>query len=141
MAALRAQGLSYAQVGRRLGISKQAVHDAVRRLEAPPPPRCVPCARCGRVIVSPGALPSDRGSALCLPCLAQTPGAPFAQRVRSLRLAAGLTRAELERRAGLHRDAVTDYECGGHVPRRRNLARLARVLPGLLGGAGPGEED
>ena len=59
---------------------------------------------------------------------------------KALRLAAGLARADLERRAGVARGAVTNYECYGRTPRRRNLAGLARVLPGLLGGAGPAAE-
>ena len=138
VAELRAQGLGVAEISRRLGLSAQAVQGAVRRLQAPP--RAVPCARCSRPIVSAGAVAGDRGSALCLACLDRTPGAPFAQRLKALRLAAGLARADLERRAGVARGAVTNYECYGRTPRRRNLAGLARVLPGLLGGAGPAAE-
>ena len=138
VAELRARGLTPGEISRRLGISTQAAQGAVRRLEAPR--RAEPCARCGRPIVSAGALAGDRGAALCLPCLARTPDAPFAQRLKALRLAAGLARADLERRAGVARGAVTNYECYGRTPRRRNLAGLARVLPGLLGGAGPAAE-
>ena len=135
MATLRARGLSCAEVGRRLGVTKQAVQLALRKLAEPP--RSVPCARCGRPIVSAGVLTADVGNALCLPCLAQTPGATFAQRLRALRLAAGLTRVELERRAGLKRGTAGRYENRGHTPGAEALARLARVLPGLLGGGGP----
>jgi transcriptional regulator with XRE-family HTH domain len=139
LAELRARGLSYAEIGRRLGVSKQAVHLALRKLGRPPP--SVPCARCGTPIVSAGALAGDRGTALCLACLERTPGAPFGRRLQALRLAAGLTQTQLNRRAGLARGTVWRYERYGHTPRSRNLARLARVLPGLVAGAGPAAEE
>jgi DNA-binding XRE family transcriptional regulator len=95
----------------------------------------VPCAACGRDIVSAGALPTDAGSAVCLRCLARRPGAPFAQRLKSHRLAAGLTKAELAKRAAMTHNTVRHYESGAREPRWKHLARLVRVLgSGLVTG-------
>jgi transcriptional regulator with XRE-family HTH domain len=134
MARLRARGLSLAEIGRRLGVSKQCVQStlalvarrarSLARGELP----AVPCAGCGAPIASPGAIRSDAGRALCLACLARCPEAPFAQRLKSLRLAAGLTKAELADRAGLARVQVQQYEKGVNVPRRPILGRLEGVL-------------
>lgn len=54
--------------------------------------------------------------------------APFAERLRELRMAAGLSRAELGRRAGLTRGNVSKLERGLQVPRRPTLERLAQGL-------------
>lgn len=132
MARLRARGLTLAEIGRRLGVTRQCVHLTLRAL-ARPRARSVPCSGCGREIVSGGALPSDAGSALCLPCLARRPGAPFAQRLKACRLAAGLTKAELAARTGLAQQSVRQYESGAREPRWRQLARLVSVLgPALV---------
>jgi transcriptional regulator with XRE-family HTH domain len=127
MARLRARGLTLAEIGRRLGVTRQCVQLALAAL-AHPRVHSVPCAGCGRDIVSAGALPSDAGSAVCLRCLANRPGAPFAQRLKSCRLAAGLTKSELAERTGLTYNTVRMYEGGGREPRWRQLARLLSVL-------------
>jgi transcriptional regulator with XRE-family HTH domain len=133
IARLRARGLTLAEIGRRLGVTRQAVFDVLaRRLQSPAEP-VVGCAGCGSPIVSAGALPSDAGGALCLPCLACRPEAPLGARLKAFRLAAGLTKVELARRLGLTAAAVHQYEAGRREPRWRNLVPLIRVLgPGLL---------
>jgi transcriptional regulator with XRE-family HTH domain len=142
MTELRRQGLTMPEIARRLGITKQAVHDMLRRLGEPPPPRSVPCAACGRPILSAVARPTDRGKALCRGCLRERPAAPFGQRLLALRLAAGLSQVELARRAGLSRMAVAHHERAERTPRPATRARLARVLgPELLGGVRGGGED
>ena len=93
---LRDAGLPLAQIGRRLGMTKKAVHRTLRTIQrARLSPRSVPCAACRRDIVSAGALASDRGSALCLECLGKQAGVSFSRRLKAFRLAAGLTKAEL----------------------------------------------
>jgi serine/threonine protein kinase len=63
--------------------------------------------------------------------------ASLAERLWALRLAAGLTQAELAGRAGLPPATLGHYECGRVRPQAARLAALARVLgPGLLAGAG-----
>lgn len=73
-----------------------------------------------------------RGTAVCLDCLASQPEAPFAERLRACRLAAGLTQEELAERAGLSPTSIWQYEQGEALPRAGTRACLARVLgPGL----------
>ena len=131
IARLRGQGLSQAEIGRRLGVSRQSVQLTLRAM-ARVPARSVPCAGCGLAIASEGALPSDAGSALCLSCLAARPAAPFAQRLKACRLAAGLTKAELASRAGLTHQMLRHYEDGSREPRWRQVARLVSVLGSAL---------
>jgi transcriptional regulator with XRE-family HTH domain len=74
--------------------------------------------------------------------VAADPSAPFAERLRALRLAAGLTQRGLAGRAGLSYTTIRSYEGGRGRPRQRLLVALARVLgTGLLQGTRePGEE-
>jgi transcriptional regulator with XRE-family HTH domain len=124
-ARLRARGLSLAEVGRRLGVSKQGAAVLLRPLRQAP---VVACARCGAAIVSAGALPSDAGQALCLACLEICPGATHGERLRAFRLAAGLMKLELARKAAMPEMMVRRLEQGRHRPRLTTLHRLARAL-------------
>jgi transcriptional regulator with XRE-family HTH domain len=124
---LRARGLSLTAIGRRLGISKQAVSVALQS-QAREQQRSVHCCACGVAIVSAGAVPGDAGKALCLSCLDRYPEATFAQRLKAFRLAAGLTMAELDRRAGLVDSMTSNYERGDRNPRPARRAELARAL-------------
>ena len=128
-AALRARGLTFAEVGRRLGVTPEAARQmALAAAGRPAPPRCASCA---------DPLPKRSRGGRCPACVAADPGAPFAERLRALRLAAGLTGARLAARAGLSYTTIRNYEGGRGRPRPRLLAALARVLgPGLLAGAG-----
>jgi transcriptional regulator with XRE-family HTH domain len=133
IARLRSRGLTLAEIGRRLGVTRQAVFDVLARRLHPPAEPAVPCAGCGAPITSAGAIPSDAGRALCLPCLASRPEAPLGVRLKAFRLAAGLTKVDLARRLGLTPAAVHQYEMGRREPRWQNLVPLIRVLgPGLL---------
>jgi transcriptional regulator with XRE-family HTH domain len=130
-AELRARGLSLAEVGRRLGVTKQAADQLLRPLSGYATSSCVSCGK--------PAL-GDRPAPRCVACRAADPAASFAERLRACRLAAGLTQARLAARAGVSEATVSDYECDPRRPRPRLLAALARVLgPGLQGPAGPGE--
>jgi transcriptional regulator with XRE-family HTH domain len=132
IAKLRGQGLSQAEIGRRLGVTRQCVQGTLRAM-ARGPCRAVPCASCGAAIASEGALPSDAGSAVCLPCLARRPAAPFAERLKACRLAAGLTKADVSARTGLTQQMIRHYERGSREPRWPQVVRLVRVLgPALV---------
>ena len=113
---LRARGLSLPAIGRRLGVTFQCIQRTIRRMaeDGQRRPRSVPCCACGDRIISQGVCQSDRGQALCLACLAELPDAPFGQRLRACRLAAGLSRSELTERCGLEHDRIRFYElqCG-----------------------------
>jgi transcriptional regulator with XRE-family HTH domain len=130
-AELRLRGRSLAEVGRELGVSKQAVHQLLRAAAMCDPGhvRCVSCA----AAVAPGALrPRKALPALCAACLRKRPDAPAGQRLLSRRLAAGLSRAALAKRARVDPKSIGQSERGGARPRSDTLARLARVLgPGL----------
>jgi helix-turn-helix protein len=122
-------GLSLPEIGRRLGCSHQAVVSTLRTIaRSRERVRSVACAGCREPIISAGCLPSDRGSALCLDCLAQRPGVPFGRRLLAFRLAAGMTRAELEAAAGFIAGTVQRYEKQGDTPRWHRVVRLILVL-------------
>jgi transcriptional regulator with XRE-family HTH domain len=136
-ARLRAQGLTLAEVGRRLGLTPQAAASLLRPLRPTP---AVACFLCGKAIVSAGALPSDAGQALCLACLEICPGATHGERLRAFRLAAGLMKIELARKAAMPEMMVRRLEQGRHRPRLITLNRLARALgipPQALDPGGP----
>jgi transcriptional regulator with XRE-family HTH domain len=124
---LRARGLTFAEIGRRLGISKQGVH-AVLTKSRQLPRRRVPCADCATPIESTGVLPSDEGGALCLPCLVSRPDVSFGARLKAFRLAAGLMKAELAKRVGLSPMTIHYYEAGLREPRWPQIAPFVRVL-------------
>jgi DNA-binding XRE family transcriptional regulator len=50
------------------------------------------------------------------------------ERLRALRLAAGLTQAELARRTGIHRPNIARVEAGRHTPSLDTLNRLASAI-------------
>ncbi len=55
-------------------------------------------------------------------------GVRLGQRIRELRLAAGLTQAELARRTGIHRPNIARVEAGRHTPSLETLSRLASAI-------------
>lgn len=55
-------------------------------------------------------------------------GARLGAKLRALRLAAGLTQAELARRTGIHRPNIARVEAGRHTPSLETLARLAHAI-------------
>jgi transcriptional regulator with XRE-family HTH domain len=139
VAALHARGLPKPEIARQVGISPRRVAQILELLSLAP--RSVACCRCGVLIFSPGALLRDARQALCLPCLGRTPAAPFGQRLKAYRLAAGLTRSELARRCGRYPASIQRYEDDGSHPEPENLLRLADALglsPGVLSGGAEG---
>jgi transcriptional regulator with XRE-family HTH domain len=132
---LRGQGHSFTEIARRLGVTKQAVWSLLNARPRLTQARAVACTGCGQQIVSPGALRRDAGSALCLTCLDGRADVAFGPRLKALRLAAGLSQADLSKRSGIPPGSIRTYEDGSRSPRRRSIDRLARVLGhGLLRG-------
>jgi len=131
MIALRARGLSLAEVGRRLGVSRQCVHAALKRANA----KRIRCKACARELNSAGALPRDDQAVYCLGCLAARPDSTIAERLLAYRLAAGLSVVELARRSGVGAGRISSFEHGKLRPGNKTLTAMLRVLgtrPGRL---------
>jgi DNA-binding XRE family transcriptional regulator len=73
-------------------------------------------------------LGSDGGANTQAESLGEVDGATLGRRLRELRLAAGLTQAELARRTGIHRPNIARVEAGRHTPSLETLARLAQAI-------------
>jgi transcriptional regulator with XRE-family HTH domain len=129
-AELRAQGLSLPEIGRRLGVTKQAVaHMLARLAECAGRPPCFPvrCGRCDKLIWTDAGSPQT-GDVCCLKCLAGQPDASFGQRLKAHRVAAKVTAPELAGRAGLSLLTVCRLERDRCFPDWPTLTRLVAVL-------------
>jgi transcriptional regulator with XRE-family HTH domain len=95
----------------------------------PPAPGAVTprCRDCGADLAAGRTGAGNNGPAYCLACLARHPEAPFGQRLKAYRLAAGLSLAGLAARCGLSYQRVGDYERGVE-PNWRALVALVGVL-------------
>src|SRR5262245_3139573 len=97
---LRDKGLTWSAIGARLGVTRQCAQylgsGASRRRVFP-----VRCRKCGADLNTVAALPRHDHTALCLPCLAKSPKAKFADALLAHRLAAGLSLTELTQKAGV----------------------------------------
>ena len=132
---LRDRGLTLHQIAQRFGVSKQAIWSLLNNRPHRREARAVACTGCGDMILSPGALRRDAATALCLTCLHARRDVPFAQRLKALRLAAGLSRSELAARADVAPGSLRAYEDGARMPQHRSAMRLAAVVgDDLLGG-------
>jgi Rrf2 family protein len=127
IATLRAAGLSLGEIGRELGVSRQAVHSALTTKRQVPDRSCA-CAGCGAVIVSDALLPRERGHAFCVTCVDTDPAATFGQRLKAHRLAAGLTILELAQRSKVFPGCIPTCERGAIDPLDKTRARLAAAL-------------
>ena len=134
IAELRAKGLTYKAIAKRLGVSKQNITcmlDNDKRMNV----RAVTCKECGGVIARGRVASKTAQDTFCLACLAKHPKATFAECLRAYRVAAGLTRNQLGRRSRVCIGTIHSYEAG--VPRDptwSKVRRLALVLGvGLLG--------
>lgn len=81
-----------------------------------------------RVAVASHELKESNGAASQAAGLGEVDGATLGRRLRELRLAAGLTQAELARRTGIHRPNIARVEAGRHTPSLETLARLAQAI-------------
>jgi transcriptional regulator with XRE-family HTH domain len=133
MIELRARGLSLAEVGRRLGVSRQCVHAALKRADA----KRIRCKACARDINSAGALPRDDKAAYCLGCLAARPESTTAERLLAYRLAAGLSVVELALRSGVGAGRISRFEHGKVRPGHKAVTAILHVLGGRLGRLSP----
>jgi transcriptional regulator with XRE-family HTH domain len=131
---LRQQGWTLPAIAARLGVTRQSVRYLLTELRR----GSVRCARCHVTI------PTLEGSArvvgvLCRGCLAAA-DVSFGQRLFSLRIAAGLTQAELARQARITTLTVSMAERGRHAPHRRTRERLFACLGPDLAPEANGEQ-
>jgi DNA-binding XRE family transcriptional regulator len=125
---LRRQGLTFVEIARRVGMTPLAARRLVVLAVGRRPGDPHPCSACA------APLPRNSRGGRCPKCVAADPAATFAERLRGLRQAAGMTRRELAARAGMGAGTLAAYEQGRRRPVTLTLADLARVLgPGLLG--------
>jgi hypothetical protein len=101
-------GTVLAQIGKRLGITRQRVQKALALQGKHPSPH----------------RGQQQFPVYCVGCLPRD--ATFGQRLKTRRLSAGLTLAALEKRSGVGH--VLLYECGRSEPAWQSVARLIRVL-------------
>jgi transcriptional regulator with XRE-family HTH domain len=129
VAQLREQGLSFRAIASRLGVTPQAAQQLFR---SPPRPG-LKCRGC-RALVAPDRDPARfPGGVYCRACLESKPNVAFAVRLRSLRLAAGLTQNDLARRCAVNPSTIGELE-RGRCPIPRTLEKLVRILgPDLVG--------
>jgi DNA-binding XRE family transcriptional regulator len=127
MLELRQQGLSLGAIGERLGVTRQCVHSALRRIREAETDPGITCCRCGQRVAQRLGPMRASDPVFCRACLTRMPGATFAERLRSFRLAAGLTQKDLATRSGVDETLICNYERGRHYPRPDRLAKLERV--------------
>jgi transcriptional regulator with XRE-family HTH domain len=129
MTRLRASGLSLTKIARQLGVSRQAVHDALTRRRVPRRPAI--CCNC-RAAIPAAEVASSSRKLVCLDCLANVSHIPFAKRLASMRIIAGLTQVTLARATEFSQSLISKLEAGEHQPkpetRQRLLAFLGRTL-------------
>lgn len=125
IAQLRATGLTYQEIGERLGISHQSVQQALQRTGNA---RLVPirCRACAAIITRLRTVKDNNGPVYCLDCLPAD--ATFGQRLKALRLAKGLTLMALGEQTGMIWTLLSKYERDVIEPKCRSLVKLIRVL-------------
>jgi transcriptional regulator with XRE-family HTH domain len=130
MAELRAKGLTFEEIGRRLGVTKQRVGQLLQSIGTTG--FALHCRDCGAEIVSRLSRAGRNAPSLCPACLAKTPRHCVGERLKTHRLIAGLTQREVAAEAGITPQAVALFEKGKCKPTPETLAQLVAVLgPGL----------
>lgn len=123
---LRAKGLTFAEIGRHVGVSKQRVGQLLHSIGTTK--FALHCRGCGAEIVSGLCRAVRNTPSLCPACVARTPEQCLAERLKTHRLIAGLTQRRVAAEAGITPQAVALYEQGKCKPTPKTLARLVAVL-------------
>jgi len=120
---LRARGLTLQAIADEFSVTRQAVHCALNGI-----PRVaeIRCSRCKLIIRRRGNWLHNL-PVLCVRCIDRHP-TTFAERLRALRVDAGLTAKALGKLAGVDQATITLAERGLHKQTRRTVARLVAVL-------------
>jgi transcriptional regulator with XRE-family HTH domain len=128
LAVLVAQGLSQSEVAERLGVTKHAVSNFLRRRRRRPTDFRVRCRDCGLDLSPAAARTEVDRKAYCPACLEGHPEASFAAHLKCYRLAGGLSQAAPAARAGMVRTVVSAMGRGAADPSWKNAAKLLRAL-------------
>jgi len=135
MAELRQDGLSFAEIGKHLGVSKQNVHALLKRHGVKIVPRArLLCQGCSRQIHKGEPRTWNWQKVWCLKCLEKMPDAPFSLRLRAFRLSLGMTQNELAERAELTVWTIRHHERYVSNPKQKILVKLAKVFGSRLVG-------
>jgi DNA-binding XRE family transcriptional regulator len=121
VAELRRHAWTMKAIGRRRVV---AILQTSGRQAALPPVRC---SACGAEVGPRRRAGVPAAPVRCLRCLDKSTAVPFAQRLRTRRLRAGLTQRQLADRRGLARSTVAAYERGAAEPTAPTLKRLVEV--------------
>jgi transcriptional regulator with XRE-family HTH domain len=126
---LRRKGLTLAEIGRRLGLSRQLVHHYLKAAGmAGRGCGTVRCCACAAVIMTGHHRLEHNLGPLCLACLERRPDSPFGVRLKACRLAAGLTAEQLAARSGVSLRVIRSTEQRSPFPWWEWVARLVRAL-------------
>ena len=143
VAKLRTKGLTFTEIGKRLGMSRQAAHSLLFRTDRPVQLPGIACRECRKEICSwnprwHGGM--KRGQLVyCLQCLGKHPEVRLGERLLAFRISAGMTRGDLEKQTGVDRNTIGQCERDGCDPFWSTLARLVEYFgPELLGLGGRG---
>jgi transcriptional regulator with XRE-family HTH domain len=130
IAELRAKGLTFEEIGRHLGVTKQRVGQLLHSVGMTD--FALRCRDCGAEIVSRLSRAGRNAPSLCPACLVKMPGHCVGERLKTHRLIAGLTQREVAAETGITPQAVALFEKGKCKPTPETLAQLVAVLgPGL----------
>jgi transcriptional regulator with XRE-family HTH domain len=132
-AQLRSQGLTEAEIGARLGITRQAAHVLLTRYAQDKVPLTgIRCLECGRLATTGYFTKKVNQHVLCLRCVERRPDTPFGPRLKAFRLAAGLTQLQLSESTGIKPGTIASLEL------RRDKSPLWQDLLALVKALGPG---
>jgi len=125
MIELRARGRTLAQIAQRVGLTRQGVHEALKRTQGQLAP--IVCRHCKSAI--PGTNGANlSGELMCRDCLDTYPRISLAVRLTSLRIMAGLTQSELAEKTGVSQSLISLAERDNHQPRPKLRLRLLAFL-------------
>jgi transcriptional regulator with XRE-family HTH domain len=125
---LAAEGWNRRQIAEHLQVTPEWVRSILAEHGLTVSLEILRCQQCGTVVARGHKVHQSGPPVLCPSCLQRKPEAPFAQRLKSHRLAKNLSVAELSARSGLSRAAIGKYERGLAEPSPASAGKLARAL-------------
>jgi transcriptional regulator with XRE-family HTH domain len=122
---LRAEGHTLAEIAQLVGVTRQAVHNALRRKHKFPDSTI--CSYC-RITQIPVAGIDDNRKVACRKCLDIRKSIPPSIRLTSLRIQAQMSQLDLAVATGLSQSLISILETDSHNPRPETWERLITYL-------------